>query len=180
MKRPFSWLEFLFGLVVVFGIYYVSDDFSASEYLALIYGLLSAFLAALFAVINARLVEDVSAAKITLYEMFSASIFLSFVLFLGGEFSYESIILTTSDFFWLTFLGVVCTSFAFLATVQVVKHLGAFSVSLSINLEPVYTILLAIVILNEDELLNYKFYLGSLVIVAVVLINGLLKAKQKA
>jgi drug/metabolite transporter (DMT)-like permease len=83
--------------------------------------------------------------------------------------------MTLSDFLWLLFLGLLCTSFAFLATIEVVKRLGAFTVSLSINLEPVYTILLAIVILNENELLGAKFYIGAVIIILVVLANGLVK-----
>ena len=80
-----------------------------------------------------------------------------------------------SDFFWLIFLGVICTSFAFLATIEVVKRLGAFTVSLSINLEPVYTIILAIFILNENEVLGSHFYIGSAIIVLVVIANALIK-----
>jgi drug/metabolite transporter (DMT)-like permease len=84
--------------------------------------------------------------------------------------------MTASDFWWLLFLGVLCTSFAFLATIEVIKVLGAFSVSLSINLEPIYTIILAVFILNEDELLNNNFYLGASIIIVVVLLNALIKS----
>jgi drug/metabolite transporter (DMT)-like permease len=129
MRRPFSWLEMGLGVFVMFGIYYVSGDFNANEYLALAYGLGSAFLAALFAVINARLVTFTSASKITLYEMLAATIFLSLVLILQEDFAFAALSLTTSDFLWLLFLGVLCTSFAFLATIDVVKKLGAFTVS---------------------------------------------------
>ena len=60
-------------------------------------------------------------------------------------------------------------------TIEIVKKLGAFTVSLSINLEPVYTIILAIFILNEHKLLNVNFYIGSMVIILVVIANGLYK-----
>jgi drug/metabolite transporter (DMT)-like permease len=86
--------------------------------------------------------------------------------------------MTWSDFAWLLFLGIVCTSFAFLVMIEIVKKLGAFTASLSINLEPVYTILLAIVILNEHQLLNLKFYIGSLIIILVVVLNGIVKHQQ--
>jgi drug/metabolite transporter (DMT)-like permease len=64
--------------------------------------------------------------------------------------------------------------------VDLVKRLGAFTVSLSINMEPVYTIFLAIVILGENQLLNYKFYVGAAIIVLVVVVNGLVKYYIKA
>jgi drug/metabolite transporter (DMT)-like permease len=100
-----------------------------------------------------------------------------FLLF-TGQFSYDQLALSGSDFSWLLFLGIVCTSFAFLVTIDIVKRLGAFTVSLSINLEPIYTILLAIVILNEHQLLNKNFYIGAAVIIVVVLANGVLKYLQ--
>jgi drug/metabolite transporter (DMT)-like permease len=59
------------------------------------------------------------------------------------------------------------------------KRLGAFTVSLSINLEPVYTILLAIPILHEDELLNGNFYIGSAIIIVVVVVNAVYKSWQR-
>ena len=176
MKRKFSCLEFLFGLLVIVGIYIVSSDFSAKDYEALIWGLSSALFAALFAVFNGKLVQTVSSPIITLYEMGIGLLFLTGILIFQGKFNIEALFtMTLSDFLWLLFLGLLCTSFAFLATIEVVKRLGAFTVSLSINLEPVYTILLAIVILNENELLGAKFYIGAVIIILVVLANGLVK-----
>jgi drug/metabolite transporter (DMT)-like permease len=63
-------------------------------------------------------------------------------------------------------------------TIEIVKKLGAFTVSLSINLEPVYTIILAIFILKEHKLLNVNFYAGSIVIILVVIANGFYKQQQ--
>lgn len=176
MKRKFSWVEMLLSLMVVFGIYFVSSDFSGNDFIALAYGLTSALLAATFAVFNAKFVKDTSPANISLYEMGSAVILLSVVLLFQGRFTPELFVMTWSDFFWLLFLGVLCTSFAFLATIEVVKKLGAFTVSLSINLEPVYTIILAVVILKEHKLLNMNFYIGAALIVFIVLFNAILKS----
>ena len=182
MKRKFSWLEFLMGLIVIYGIYFVSSDFDPNDFEALAYGLVSALCAALFSVFNARLARDIPSAKITFYELIVGFIFLSCVLLLEGRLDSNLFTMTTSDLLWLLFLGILCTSFAFLATIEVVKQLGAFTVSLSINLEPVYTILLAIVILNENEVLGSQFYIGSVIIVCVVVANAILKyyLKNKA
>jgi len=180
MKRKFSWIEFLLGLVVIYGIYFVSKDFDKNDTEALIYGLFSALFAALFSVFNARLVMDTPSYKITFYEMIIALIFLTAVLMINGEFNSNLFVMDMSDFLWLLFLGILCTSFAFLATIDVVKRLGAFTVSLSINLEPVYTILLAIVILNENEMLNKQFYIGAVIIVFVVISNAVIKYYLKA
>lgn len=178
MKRRFSWIEFAMGGLVIYGIYFVSDDFTQTEFTALYIGLISAFCAATFSVLNAKLAKDIPAAQITFYELSIGLIVLTLFLLFTGQFSYNQLALSGSDFSWLLFLGIVCTSFAFLVTIEIVKRLGAFTVSLSINLEPIYTILLAIVILKEHELLNKNFYIGACIIILVVLANGILKYLQ--
>jgi drug/metabolite transporter (DMT)-like permease len=175
MKRPFSWVEFALGLLVICGIYFVSRDFDASDMKALAYGLCSALFAALFSVFNGKLVQQTSAHQITLIEMVSAFVVISVYLLYIGRLDTSLFTMRMADFLWLLFLGILCTSFAFLATIEVVKRLGAFTVSLSINLEPVYTIVLAIFILGEHELLNPSFYIGSVVIVLVIILNGLIR-----
>jgi len=175
MKRKISLLEIVLSLVVVLGIYITSSGFTESEYTALFYGLISALFAALFSVFNTKIVEKESAGIITFYEMLSASVGISVFLIIIGRFNFSLFEISYSDFYWLLFLGIVCTSFAFLATVIVLKQLGAFTVSLSINLEPIYTLFLAIFILNENDLLSTHFYIGAVVIIIAVLSNGLIK-----
>jgi drug/metabolite transporter (DMT)-like permease len=179
MRRPFSLMECFFSLLIIVGIYYVSGDLQPGEYPALIYGLLSAFFAALFSVFNARLVQTTSSYQITFYEMIAAFVFLSVVLFFRGELNLDLFNIRFTDLMWLLFLGIVCTSFAFLASIEVIKRLGTYTVSLSINLEPVYTILLAVVLLHEDKVLGSRFYFGALLILIVVILNSILKYYMK-
>lgn len=177
MGRKFSWLEFVLGLIVIFGIYFISGDLNTVETTALYIGLISALLAGMFSVFNARLAKDVPSDQITFYELVIGFLFLTALLGFQGKWTEELFSLRIWDFLWLLFLGVVCTSFAFLATIEVVKRLGTFTVALSINLEPIYTIILAIVLLQENELVGPKFYVGAVIIVLVVLANALLKSK---
>lgn len=178
-KKKFSWVEFMFGALVIFGIYFVSSDFDETQYLALALGLISALCAGFFSVFNAKLAEEVPSSAITLHEMGIGLVFLSGMLLYNGKLDSNLFKMTGSDFAWLLFLGICCTSFAFIATIEVMKKLGAFTVSLSINLEPVYTILLAIPILHEDELLNGNFYAGSAMIIMVVVANAIYKSKMR-
>lgn len=176
MKRKFSWIEFLLGLLVIYGIYIVSEDFSANDIVAMLWGLSAAFLSACFAVFNARLAkEGVSSSSITLYEMGTAVVFITLLLLAQGKLTSSFFIMTWSDFYWLLFLGIICTSCAFLLMIEVVKKIGAFSAALTINLEPVYTIILAIFILGENQELSMKFYWGALMIIFVVFLNPLLR-----
>ena len=175
MNKKFSLRQLLMGLVVISGISFVSLDFSGQELLALFFGLFSALCAAFFSVFNAKLSEETSAEQLTFYEMIAAFVLVSFVLLGLGKLNAYDLSLSLNDFYWLLFLGVICTSFAFLATIIIVRKLGAFTVSLNINLEPIYTILLAIVLLNEHKSLSTNFYLGAAIIVLVLLINGLIR-----
>ena len=163
------------SVIVVYGIYFVSEDFNAQEYKALAYGLASALFAALFAVINGKVVHEVPAARIAFYEMTSALVVLTFALGFQNRLGPDLFVISMEDFGWMLFLGLICTSFAFLVYVEIVKYIGAFAASLSINLEPVYTILLAIPILKENQELNANFYIGSALIVVAILLNAIIK-----
>jgi drug/metabolite transporter (DMT)-like permease len=178
MKRRFSWVEFALGGLVIYGIYFVSGDFSSQEFKALYFGLFSALLAAMFSVFNGKLVQDVPSTHLSFYELSTGFIGITIFLLCSGRLNAKALEMTFSDLGWLLFLGILCTSFAFLVTMDIVKRLGAFTVSLSINLEPVYTIFLAILILKEHKLLNTNFYIGSVIIILVVILNGVIKHFQ--
>jgi drug/metabolite transporter (DMT)-like permease len=109
--------------------------------------------------------------------MIAALVLVSVSILLYDGIQLEKFNMDISDALWLIFLGVLCTALAFLLTIEVVKKLGAFTVTLSINMEPVYTIFLAIFMLNENKVLNNQFYYGAVFIVGIVLLNALIKAK---
>jgi len=179
MKRKFSWIEFSLSLIVVIGIFLVTEKFSGDQLKALVFGLASALLAATFSVCNALFAKTTAPSTITLYEMIMATLAIGILLISSGQFDAELWNIRGEDIGWLLFLGIVCTSFAFLVVVELVKHLGAFTVSLSINLEPVYAIILGIVILHENQELGLKFYFGSVIIVLVIFVNAFLKSYFK-
>lgn len=179
MGKKFSWIEFGMGLLVICGIYFVAHDFKGEELRALGIGLLSALCAGIFSVSNGKLAQQTETPGLSLTELSTGFIALSLFFLSQGKWNLQLFEMTASDFYWLLFLGVLCTSFAFLATIDIVKRLGAFSVSLSINLEPIYTILLAIVLLKEHKLLQTSFYWGAAMILSVVLANGIWKHKQR-
>ena len=175
MKRKFSWIEFLLGVFIIGGIYFVSNDFNANDYEALAYGLSSAFFAAFFSTCNGAVVRKTPSTTMTFFEILMSFVFVSFLLLLQGNLTPKLFHISTSDLLWLLFLGLVCTSFAFLVTIDLIKRLGNFTVSLSINMEPVYTILLAVFILHENKKLGSQFYIGSIMIVLVVIANPIIK-----
>ena len=179
MRRKFLRSEFILGLIIILGVVLITNQGTAEQNtLGLVYGLIAALFAALFATFNAKLIHEVSAAKITLYEMLSASITMTVVLAFMGELDWSHLTISIKDLWLLLFLGVVCTSIAFLVTVEITKFLGAFTVTLSINMEPIYTLGLAAWLLHEHRELNLIFYAGALLIVAAVFINVVIKRYQ--
>jgi len=83
------------------------------------------------------------------------------------------------DWIYLFILSSICTAFAFIVSVNVMKHLTPYTVMLTVNLEPVYAIILALLIFGEKEEMNSEFYLGSFIVLFVVLLNGVLKNMKK-
>lgn len=110
--------------------------------------------------------------------MFSATITMTIFLFFYGELTLENLVISSNDFYLLLFLGIVCTSIAFLIIVEIQKLLGAFTVTLSINMEPIYTLGLAALLLHEHQKISPYFYFGSSVIVLAVFGNAVLKFHQ--
>ena len=170
-------LEVLMGGTVLVGIAIIfSFDFAYKTGLFL--GVLSGLLAAVFSVINARLVRDHSPYVITLYEMTGAclSIALFFPIYLHTWAPTDlSLVPSAMDWVYIGILALVCTVYAFTVMVDLMKRISVFSIQLTINLEPVYGIIMAVLIFGEKERMDLSFYLGALLILSAVFAYPLLK-----
>lgn len=184
-RRKVVGYEVIFGLFVIAGLYLIFKV--ENGYLeGILYALLSAFLASAFSLINGKLVQQYSPSVISFYEVFSGvlviSVYLLIISFTGTAkegFSIQFFQLSASDWWYLLVLASVCTAYAFIGAVKVMKYLSPYTVMLTINMEPVYGILLAFMIFGEKEKMNTGFYLGALIILSTVIINGILKNLKK-
>ena len=177
-KRKVIWYELLFGLIVVVGlgiIFNVETKYTTGIYLAVT----SAFLSALFSVINGKYAKEYDPNVISLYELSSGVFFLSIYLFFAGSFTPAFFSLSVNDLIWLFLLSSICTAYAFSASVKVMKFLSPFTVMLTINLEPIYGIILALLIFKDGEEMSPLFYVGALIILATVIANGIVKSYKK-
>jgi drug/metabolite transporter (DMT)-like permease len=77
-------------------------------------------------------------------------------------------------------LSSVCTAYAFIASTAVMKFLSPYTVMLTINLEPIYGIILAVLIFKEKEQMSFEFYIGALIILFTVLLNVIIKSRKKS
>jgi drug/metabolite transporter (DMT)-like permease len=142
----------------------------------IILGITSAFLSSLFAVLNGKFSQKYPATVISFYEFISGVIFISiFILFFRGGFSYEFFNLSILDFTYLFILASICTAYAFIAAVHVMKLISPYTVVLTYNLEPVYGIVIAIILFPEKEKMSAMFYYGAAIILITVMLNGILK-----
>jgi drug/metabolite transporter (DMT)-like permease len=163
------------GLVIVFGIYLIFK-FEFQYLWGIICGLSCAVCASIFSIMNARMVKKTSPTVITFYEMLGAFLWISLFMLLTGEFN-EQIWLRGSDWAYLLLLGVLCTAFAYVLGVAVMKELSAFTVALTTNMEPVYGIILAVLIFGQKETMSVGFYLGALIVLGAVFLYPCIKTR---
>jgi len=162
--------ELLLGLMVIGGIYIIFH-FDPQYKIGIVVGIISALLGSLFPIFNRVLLRTHSTETITVYELTGGFLALSIILpFYLRLFPANHLIPTLSDFWWLLVLSWLCTVLAFQLSMNALKKISAFTVNLSYNLEPVYGILLAFVIYQENRELKSSFYVGlSIIILAVAL-----------
>jgi len=177
LKTRLKFYEIILGLFVIIAIYIIFS-FENKFSLGIILSLFSAFFAALFSVWNAVLIKNNSSLVITLYEMLGGTITMLLYLLMSGEFNIHNIIPYSYDLFYILVLGVICTALAFLLGTEVLKELSPFTVSVSVNLEPIYAILLALWIFGESEIMSIEFYIGALIILTTIILNAFFKAKE--
>jgi len=175
-KQKLVFYEVILGAFTIIGIALIFNI--ETQYTnGILMGLLSALLAALFSLTNTRLVKKNEATLISLYEMLGGVLVFTIYFLFTGKFTEEFFQVSMLDWLWLLILGLICTSFAYVATVHVLKVLSPFTASIAINLEPVYGIILAILIFKDSEKMQPSFYLGAAIILSAIVLNSVLKKR---
>lgn len=177
-KTPIIWYELILGLIAMLGIALIYGV-ETQHALGIFYGLLSSFFASLFTLLNADFTKRLNTIYISTLEMLGGVLFLTAYLGVSGSFHSHWFDISSSDLGYLLLLGVVCTAAAFAVSVWVMKQLTAFTVSISVNLEPIYTIVLALLFFGSKEQMSIGFYLGAIIIFCTVIINAWLKVRSK-
>ncbi|WP_066225285.1 DMT family transporter [Formosa haliotis] len=174
-KRKIIKYEMVFGFVVVLGVFLITQ--SELQYIeGIILGILSAFLSALFAVLNGKFVKEYRPSVISIYEFISGVLFITlFIALFGSGFNSEFFSVSPTDLWYLFILASVCTAYAFIASVKIMEHVSPYTVMLTFNLEPIYGIILALILFPEKEKMSSNFYYGASIILGAVLLNGILK-----
>ena len=169
-KHQFSWREFLFSLLTILGIYLIFH-FDSRYRLGIALGVVSSALYALFAIANQRVGKHYEAKNMLLWEMVGGLIGLTCLIPLYNAFIPVGRIYPVGmDYAYLAFMVVICTIGLCLLQIIVLQKIPAFTVNLTYNLEPVYSIILSMFIFSEYKELNFSFCIGiALIIISVVL-----------
>ena len=178
LKQKFKWYELLLGLVIVPGMWLIMNDLDASMRLGVYSGLISALLATIFSILNKKNIEGTPPRSMALIEMSAAFLMMSVLLPFYLKFSEDvKFMLHGTDWIYMIILVLGCTTLAFMLNLKSLKYLSTFTTNLIINLEPVYGIILAMLVLNEHHELNTNFYIGVSVILSSVFLHPFLKRK---
>ena len=177
-KRSFVWYEIVLGLIVVIALGLIMQ----TEY-HYIEGIMFAFFAILlsvaFTLINGKAIHKSDARVMSVYQLGAGAICMSVIILMQGKFTVEFFSISNTDILWISILAIVCTAYAFVVSIAVMRHLTPFSLMLAINMEPVYGIILGVLIFGSDEKMSLTFYIGTILILLSVLTNGFLKLKTK-
>jgi drug/metabolite transporter (DMT)-like permease len=177
-KKKVKKFELLLGIVVLMGLYIIFS-FNFDYHAGLALGILAGFTSALFSVFNARMVRRVPSFTITFYEMLGIVLTLIIVLPIYSVTAGVTLDLSPSlyDWIYIALLAGVCSIYAYSVAVELMKKLSVFVIQLCLNLEPVYGIIMAVIIFKQEEKMGWNFYVGTIVILCAVASYPYLKKK---
>ncbi|MBK5278543.1 MAG: DMT family transporter [Bacteroidia bacterium] len=173
-------LEIGLGIVVMVGLSIIFS-FGFQYPMGLFLGIISGVTAALFSIINSKMISRVAATTITFYQMIGAT--LGILLFLPAYKQFWTVdstlqwVPTAMDWVYLCTLAWVCSVYAYSAAIELMKRLSVFIIQLTLNLEPLYGIILALAVFGQQEVMGINFYAGTLIIISAVVFYPYLKKK---
>lgn len=176
--RKVLWYEVFFGLIIIAGLALIMKV-EVGYLSGMLYALLSVLLGVFFTLINGKLIENHDPSVISFYEFLAGVFFITVYFLFQGKFTLDFFILTPNNWILILILASVCTAYAFTASVKVMRKLTPYTVMLTTNLEPVYGIVLAYFILGGKEKMSFEFYIGAIIIVITVILNGVFKRYNK-
>ncbi len=181
-KRKIFVSELILSVVTIVGIIAIFG-FEYHYYLGIIYGLICALLSAVFTVLNGQLIKETSPLHITLYEMLGATLTMAIIIAIMGGYHTDMLVGSFMDWGFLLILGIVCTVGAFMASVWIMNYVTPFTVSISLNMEPIYTIIIALIIDyalgTSKEQMSVGFYIGASIIIVAIFTNAYLKNREQ-
>jgi drug/metabolite transporter (DMT)-like permease len=179
-KTRIKKFELLLGLIVLVGLYIIfSFDFQYK--LGLLIAVSAGFTSALFSVLNSKMVRQINPRTITFYEMcggfLGMSIFILLYQFTWADNRLFALTPSVYDWLYIALLAGVCSVYAYTMAIELMKKVSVFMIQLTLNLEPLYGIVMAVIIFGDTEKMSLNFYLGTFIILCAVLSYPMLKKR---
>lgn len=179
LKKRINWKELVLGLFTLSGIYIIFH-FDTQYKTAIILGIISAILAALFPIFNREFLKRTNVETMLIWQQTGGVLIWTLIIpFYLQKFPTENLIPGLVDWGWLLVLAWFCSVLAFQLSGYALKRLSAFTVNLSYNLEPVYGIILAFIVYKENQFLSKWFYVGFVIIAIALIIHVYLLVKME-
>jgi len=170
-KSKFIWNDILIGLLSLIGILFIFQ-FDIHFRTGILVGLVSALFASIFTIINKRLTVQYTTQTIQTFEMLGGFGFLAIVILSINAYQHNAFVIPTQrDWFWLIILALVCTVLANHLMLNALKRISAFTLNVTLNLEPVYGIIIAILLFQEHKQMGKGFYIGIVLIAISVMLQ---------
>ncbi len=178
LRQPFKWYELLLGILILPGIVLMVGDLDWNMRWGFLVGTAGAFLAAVFSTLNKREITMEPTHPFTMsgLELFGGWVITSLVLLVLQP-GWDSLTPVGDDWAFLLLLAYVCTLLPYNLSLVAMRHISAFATNLTINLEPVYGVLLAIFFFREDKGLSPGFYAGVVLILVAVFSHPFIKSR---
>lgn len=177
-KQKIKSYEVFLSFLIVPGMILVVNATDFSLLTGLWVAMVSALLSSFFAILNKKHLSKADEMSITFIELGSAWLFLSLLIPIYFWLSGDHLVIMPpriDDWIYLLVLALLCTTFAYVIALRALRHISAFTSNLALNLEPVYGILLAWIILKENQELSTGFYWGVVIILLAVFSHPFLK-----
>lgn len=179
LRQKVRWYEIILGLLIIPGILLVVNSIKIEMIPGLLVGLLSALLAALFATFNKKYIGHADEQSITFLELGSAWLYLTILIPFVVYFSDAPLQWWPKpiDWLYLMALALVCTTLGYILSLRALHHISAFASTLTINLEPLYGVVMAWLFLKENKELSLSFYAGMAIITLAVFSYPVMRRK---
>ena len=176
-KRKVDVSEVVMGIVIVLCMYLIfKTEFRFKE--GIFYGILTAFFGTVFSVFNGKLYGKTSSGNIIFYEIFAGWAVLTAYYLVSGQLLQIGDI-GLKDILLVVVLASVFTAYPMFESINLMKYITPFTLVLTVNLEPVYGIILAYLIFGESEHMSPLFYAASLIMILAIVVNGILKSRKR-
>ncbi len=176
LRKKIQLSEILFATIVSACIVMIFNV-ETQYFWGIVIGLICSFLSALFSVLNAKIHQQYNASVIVFYEILGGCALIFLLIFFNNSYT-ELLQIQYIDIFWTLILAGLLTAYPMIESVSLMKHFSPYTLLLTVNLEPVYGIILAYFIWQEQEKMSALFYVCTAIILLVLVLDSLVKNHQ--